>query len=702
MRKIYSVLIVLFVWTSFASSQDYFPLREGNQWSYVMSNGVKISVQVTGYAEIDDVHCAIVESLIDNGNGTQTTWEYMTVDTEGLKVYLSRTQDEEVVYNPPLKRIKLPFKQNQIWTSTINQGGVNLVTTYEAVGTRQISTNIGTFQCIEIQSRANIPGQTSMMSVNYYADGIGLVRQEMQIGSQTITSTLVSANVKPTDMIAAPRNGTEPNVPSTQNVEKEIVVDPNEEATFDLYQSSLRKLMFYKPRNWNVSEFQYDNGVNVTSIVRPDESALVVFISFPEVADVNDTVSMSDTCINLFKKNIPDLEGKNIKTSSDKDLTTMNITFSEGDAKGVGNAYFFHTDRTGTGFLLLSRDDIWQKIRPTLVNIVSNIAYSTQDIEVVINKGKTLSDKMLSTEQEKIPNPVAVIQKARKIENKEKELIPSGLTDKSVTLEIPDGWNLEGSDEQFTLTDDDILNKCGMISKSQIVVPTSVTTPGTINTIYEIPSQVLGLILNYENIGTKMEIIGEIPYGQINSEIASSVKNMEAQRYLVDGRLLYVKFENSVTEKTTLGIFSVQCITMSMSSGWQFSIDGCWAQEDEFDEKLPLFLQINKTVKVNQKSDQNEKDKQYLLSQQFNRNLINSIADSKQVFDEYSDMSVNDILNMDYTSWMWSQTTLGQGIWVARSEGAIVNQTNSWGIKEPVDGDVDFFYNKVNFSEIKP
>ena len=142
--------------------------------------------------------------------------------------------------------------------------------------------------------------------------------------------------------------------------------------------------MFYKPRNWNVSEFQYDNGVNVTSIVRPDESALVVFISFPEVADVNDTVSMSDTCINLFKKNIPDLEGKNIKTSSDKDLTTMNITFSEGDAKGVGNAYFFHTDRTGTGFLLLSRDDIWQKIRPTLVNIVSNIAYSTQDIEVVI------------------------------------------------------------------------------------------------------------------------------------------------------------------------------------------------------------------------------------------------------------------------------------------------------------------------------
>jgi hypothetical protein len=56
----------------------------------------------------------------------------------------------------------------------------------------------------------------------------------------------------------------------------------------------------------------------------------------------------------------------------------------------------------------------------------------------------------------------------------------------------------------------------------------------------------------------------------------------------------------------------------------------------------------------------------------------------------------------DYTAHMWSQTTLGQGTWVAENEGARVYQTDSWGIQGP-EGRIDnSAYNTTNFTGENP
>ncbi len=695
-----------------------------------MSNNVEMTVQITGFAPIDGVRCAVVESTAKSASGTDISKEYMAVDTEGLKVYIAQAQDQEIVYNPPLVRIKLPFIINQIWTSTIKQANTDLVTTFESLGTKQIQTNMGTFQCIAIGSRVNVPGQASMLSVSYYADGLGLVRQEMQIGNQPITASLVSANVKPTEKIEAPKPSTvrcpkcnaindssakfcsqcaaELQAPAGQ---EEITVDPNDEATFTLFKSSLRKLMFYKPKNWNVSELQYDNGVNMTSVVRPDESALLVFLSFPgDMEDVNDSNSLAETCINLFKNNIPDLEGENIKSSPGNDLTTMDIIFTEGDAMGIGHAYFFYTDRAGTAYLLLSRDDMWNKMQPTLINIASNIAYSTQDIDIVMNKGTALAAKDEMDKQEQILNPASVIQKIGKNPAREMKLISSGLVDKSITLEIPQDWHLEGRalkftsnerDLQFLLMDDQTQKKCGMISKSQTIFPSSVITPGVINTTYQTPAQILSLVLKYEDIGIDMEILGEIPCDKINTDFAKEVKIMNKMRYHVDNRLIYAKFKNVVTEKTSLGIFSVQCISKSMNSAWQYSIDGNWGPENEYEQWLPLFLKISKTIQIDKQPAQNEKEKELQILQQLNRDFLHLTANSNQTFSEYVDINQKGVRNIDYTNWMFSQTTLGQGIWIAQNEGAGVDLSDSWGLENKSEENGGLPYNKISFNDNK-
>ena len=51
---------------------------------------------------------------------------------------------------------------------------------------------------------------------------------------------------------------------------------------------------------------------------------------------------------------------------------------------------------------------------------------------------------------------------------------------------------------------------------------------------------------------------------------------------------------------------------------------------------------------------------------------------------------------------MQSQTTLGQGTWVAENEGAQVYTTDSWGIEGP-EGRIDSpAYNTTNFTGENP
>jgi hypothetical protein len=87
---------------------------------------------------------------------------------------------------------------------------------------------------------------------------------------------------------------------------------------------------------------------------------------------------------------------------------------------------------------------------------------------------------------------------------------------------------------------------------------------------------------------------------------------------------------------------------------------------------------------------------------QLNRNLQNSIAEANKAFDGYLDSLQNASRSRDYQGWVRSQTTLGQGTWVAENEGARVYQTDSWGIQGP-EGRVDHpEYNTTHFTGESP
>jgi hypothetical protein len=100
-----------------------------------------VSTKVAGFGDVGGVRCAIVESSV----GGQTSREYVAADAQGLTAYMTQGQVQEFRYDPPVVRVKLPYKQGDTWTAAMNYLGMAVNTTFESVGTEPVQTPVGTF-----------------------------------------------------------------------------------------------------------------------------------------------------------------------------------------------------------------------------------------------------------------------------------------------------------------------------------------------------------------------------------------------------------------------------------------------------------------------------------------------------------------------------------------------------------------------------
>ncbi len=675
MRALRFAIVLTAVLASAAPAADYFPLHEGNQWSYSMSTGMAMTVTVVGYAQVGAVRCAVVETRM----GWQTQREYLAADAEGVKAYMAEAQGQQMRYDPPVLRIKLPIQEGQTWTSTTTQSGMSITTTNRWLGPERVQTPAGTFDCIRVQSNVTVPGQGTMLSVIYYADGIGAVRQTMQIAGQEMTALLTSTNVRPAPApapAAAPRTTGQGQPPAETG------------PAMERYQSPDGKVLLYKPADWTVSQEPIGEGAFALSVTEPQEKAAVMFLTFPTGEEIKDSVALAAKCLTAMTQEIPTLKTTSINSTPERERTIAEISLTDEGEKGIGRGYFFHTQSTGTVYILLARENVWNEVRPTLTTVAANIAYAPQGVATALEQGRQLAEQAPAPPSGPVLSPAAMIQQASRRPGRQMPLRPAALPDQSMTLQIPQGWSLQGQKLQFTTFDNAQTKQRGVGSGSHTIIPTQFAVPGTINAPYQPPLQALGLVLELGQVGTGLQLLGECPTEQAIPEAADSIRQFQAQGMQVDARLLHVRFRSIATGATLRGLFAVQCIAMPMSPVWQVLADGSWAPDNEYEEWLPLYLRIIKSTQVNQQWFAGEMQNRYARQQQLNRNLQNSIAESNQAFDDYMESLRDADRSRDYTSYMWSQTTLGQGTWVAENEGARVYRTDSWGIEGP-EGRID-------------
>ncbi len=759
--RIAAVLSVLLVSTTLAA--DYLPLKAGNEWTYSMSNGAEMTSKIIGFEDVGPVRCGIVETDM----GGQIGREYLAADAEGLKTYMGQMQGQEFRYDPPVTRIKLPYREGDTWTATVSQLGMSMTTKFQSLGRERIETPAGTFDCIKIRSSVvAMPGQPQVDSISYYAEGVGAVHQVMQAGDQKLVITLAATNVRPAqellqtpesplthqaaEKIRCPQCGTmadagakfcpqcgakllQPSAPPTNcpkcNAklpagakfcpscgEKIAVPAPapgpdqpaprpvGDQPELEEYRSADGKVLLYKPKGWLVEEGEiFGEGTYGVSIMEPEENAAIVFMTFPVDEQIKDSIMLAARCTEAIREEYPDLKTTHLSSTPERNRTIAEMTLTADGEKGIGHGYFFQTERIGTVYLLLAREDMWNELRPTLTTVAANLAFAPEGVAAVQRRGQELAARVSSGQpQGQVLHPAALIQQASQRPGPQVSLQQVALPDQSMVMQIPQGWKLEGQKLQFIACNNPQTRTHGMGYVSHTIIPTDMPIAGAITASYQPPARALKLVLESGQTTRDVQVLSECLAEQAVPELAQSIQKMRAQGQQVDVRLIYARFKNVPTGMAQRGLFTVQCTSSSMSPVWQVLVQGSWAPEDEYDQWLPLYLRIDKSIQVNQQWMGQEMQGRAVRQQQLNRNLQDSIAGSQRAFDDYMGSLQNASRSRDYTSHMWSQTTLGQGTWVAENEGARVYETDSWGIQGP-EGRIDSpAYNTTNFTGENP
>ena len=724
------------------ATPDYLPLKEGNLWTFTMSSGTQMTTKVAGFAKVGAVQCAIVEMSM----GQQKSVEYIAVDAQGAKTYMGQVQGQEFRYDPPVLRIKLPYQEGDTWTAIVNHAGMPMTAVFESMAKERIETPAGTFDCIKVRSTLNaVAGQPPVVSISYYADGIGPVRQVVQAGGQEMIATLASTNVKPApETRAAPKSRTTvkpkqeaqaaPKPPAAQKVRcpkcgAEVdanakfcprcgqrmgapvaAAEPNRPATsaaagqssLEKYQSPDGKVLLYKPKGWNVAQGDlFGQGTYGVTVMEPQENAVVLFITFAVGPEIKDSVVLAARCIAALRARYPDLQATNINSTLQRERTIADLTLTAEGEKGTGHGYFFHAKSTGSVYVLLAKAARWDELRPTLTTIAANLAYAPQGIAAVQEQARQPAAPTPAAEGPVSPL-AAMLKRASEQPGKQIPLQPATLTDQSLSLQIPEGWTLEGERVQYAAVNNAQTRTHGIGSRWLTILPANVAVPGVINVPYQPPPQALKTVLESGKSTREVQIITDCPVAQAVPALTETIQQMRAQGSQVDARLIHVQFRNVPTGTTCRGLFCVMCSIKPTGPVWQVSLQGSWAPDGEYEEWLPLFVRIEKTVQVNERWMSQETQNQAVRQQQLNRNLQKSIAESNRAFDDYMNTVQDGQRSRDYTSHMWSQTTLGQGTWVAQNEGAKVYQTDSWGLEGPEGRIGSKAYNTANFTGENP
>ena len=226
--------------------------------------------------------------------------------------------------------------------------------------------------------------------------------------------------------------------------------------------------------------------------------------------------------------------------------------------------------------------------------------------------------------------------------------------------------------------------------------------PGVVTSPYRPPTQALAYVLSLSKTVKDVKILGESFDNELPAETVKAFKFLDAMGTRTDVRLVHVKYTNAITGRPERGLFTVSSTAMPMGIAWDCCICGGWAPGDDLEDYLPLYTRLGKTLEVNQQWVSATNSAQQAKSQQLFNNLQDSIKGQQKSFEGYMGSLKDASRSRDYTSWAYSQTTLGQGSWVAENEGAKVYHTDSWGIEGP-EGRVDAkAYNNTNFDGKTP
>ena len=163
---------------------NMFPMAKGSQWEFELNvSGMTVSVvqEMTDVTKKGDQTHA---TLTTKANG-QDIAEEMSVDDKGIY----RHSFNNIKLDKPILSFKFPV-QPQKWTETFKIQGMDVEVKMEMKAAEDVTVPAGNYKkVIPVEINMSIQGQ-DISATNYYAEGVGIIKQEASFAGTKISSAL--------------------------------------------------------------------------------------------------------------------------------------------------------------------------------------------------------------------------------------------------------------------------------------------------------------------------------------------------------------------------------------------------------------------------------------------------------------------------------------------------------------------------------
>lgn len=170
-----------------AKAPDYYPLKVGTKWHYQFESNdgqkAQLTNQIGGVEQIDGRELARLEVY---NQGQKSPYTEHLASTEGG---VFRVRMSSLDLSPPMCLIRYPLKAGQTWGGVTSVGGRRMTIEAKQGRPEEVRVPAGTFRAIPCTIVVS-DGADKAPTTLWFAEGVGIVKQRSENGTQTITLEL--------------------------------------------------------------------------------------------------------------------------------------------------------------------------------------------------------------------------------------------------------------------------------------------------------------------------------------------------------------------------------------------------------------------------------------------------------------------------------------------------------------------------------
>jgi len=164
----------------------YYPTKDGTRWIYKTTAGdrtARIEARIVTHEAIGGVMCVKMQAatLVKNDVRTRIQNEHVHVSEKGAFRYAANNNN----LTPPLQFLAFPPKKGTTWKINSRSLGLEMKGTFK-IEEQQITVPAGKFKAIVCRSEDFTIDGKNVPHTYYFASGVGLIKQEVEYGGQTV------------------------------------------------------------------------------------------------------------------------------------------------------------------------------------------------------------------------------------------------------------------------------------------------------------------------------------------------------------------------------------------------------------------------------------------------------------------------------------------------------------------------------------